>query len=220
MTDGDLLLRAVYNDPADDTVRLVYADWLGENGEPEYAALIRAQIQRKDAKTKIRSRQARKWFLPWWVVGRQAVHLSFPKGAVRISPRAGATGRSPQDPLIVVRRGFPHEIATTEEHFVQLAHTYVRQFPTVTGVSLGKLPHRPTPKAAYCWQRLTNFNSDVVGQTYAHLPPWRDATLSAGIFDLLDLGDYKNLLAYYPTAAEALKDLNRACLRYARKSPG
>jgi uncharacterized protein (TIGR02996 family) len=35
MTDGDLLLRAVYNDPADDTVRLVYADWLGENGEPE-----------------------------------------------------------------------------------------------------------------------------------------------------------------------------------------
>lgn len=31
MTDGDALLRAILEDPVDDTVRLAYADWLEEN---------------------------------------------------------------------------------------------------------------------------------------------------------------------------------------------
>jgi uncharacterized protein (TIGR02996 family) len=39
------LLRAVLADPADDTVRLVYADWLEENGQPERAEFIRVQLE-------------------------------------------------------------------------------------------------------------------------------------------------------------------------------
>jgi uncharacterized protein (TIGR02996 family) len=35
-------LRAIREDPDDDTVRLVYADWLTENGEPERAEFIRS----------------------------------------------------------------------------------------------------------------------------------------------------------------------------------
>lgn len=31
--------------PQDDTPRLIYADWLDENGEPERAAFIRLQIE-------------------------------------------------------------------------------------------------------------------------------------------------------------------------------
>lgn len=38
-------LRAICADPADDTVRLAYADWLDENGDPTRAEFIRVQIE-------------------------------------------------------------------------------------------------------------------------------------------------------------------------------
>jgi uncharacterized protein (TIGR02996 family) len=39
-------LRAICADPEDDTARLVYADWLEENGQPERAEFIRVQVER------------------------------------------------------------------------------------------------------------------------------------------------------------------------------
>jgi len=39
------LLRAVFATPDDDLPRLVYADWLTENGEPEYGDFIRVQVE-------------------------------------------------------------------------------------------------------------------------------------------------------------------------------
>jgi len=39
------LLRAIRDDPEDDSLRLVYADWLEEHGQPERAELIRVQIE-------------------------------------------------------------------------------------------------------------------------------------------------------------------------------
>lgn len=45
MTDGDDLFRAVVQSPQDDHVRLVYADWLTENGQPERGEFIRVQIE-------------------------------------------------------------------------------------------------------------------------------------------------------------------------------
>jgi uncharacterized protein (TIGR02996 family) len=39
------LLRGVLDEPGDDTVRLVCADWYEENGQPERAELIRLQIE-------------------------------------------------------------------------------------------------------------------------------------------------------------------------------
>jgi uncharacterized protein (TIGR02996 family) len=45
VTDGDALLRAILADPSDETLRLVYADWLDENGEVDRAALVRVQIE-------------------------------------------------------------------------------------------------------------------------------------------------------------------------------
>ena len=37
-------LRAICENPEDDTVRLVFADWLDENGDPERAEFIRTQV--------------------------------------------------------------------------------------------------------------------------------------------------------------------------------
>ena len=41
----DALLQAVIDDPDDDGVRLVYADFLEEHGEPQRADFIRVQIE-------------------------------------------------------------------------------------------------------------------------------------------------------------------------------
>jgi uncharacterized protein (TIGR02996 family) len=43
MSDGAALLRGILERPADDTARLVYADWLQENGEEVRAEFIRVQ---------------------------------------------------------------------------------------------------------------------------------------------------------------------------------
>lgn len=43
-TDGAGLLDAILADPADDGLRLIFADWLEDNGEPARAEFIRAQI--------------------------------------------------------------------------------------------------------------------------------------------------------------------------------
>lgn len=47
MTDptGTALLAGVLADPADDTARLVYADWLQEQGEQERAEFVRVQVE-------------------------------------------------------------------------------------------------------------------------------------------------------------------------------
>ena len=37
MTERDALLAAIHADPDDDTARLVYADWLQENGQSDRA---------------------------------------------------------------------------------------------------------------------------------------------------------------------------------------
>lgn len=45
MTDEEALLAAILAEPKDDTPRLVYADWLEENDQPERAEFIRVQVE-------------------------------------------------------------------------------------------------------------------------------------------------------------------------------
>jgi uncharacterized protein (TIGR02996 family) len=45
LTDGEALRRAIVENPDEDTHRLVFADWLDENRQPDRAAFIRAQIE-------------------------------------------------------------------------------------------------------------------------------------------------------------------------------
>jgi uncharacterized protein (TIGR02996 family) len=62
MSEEDALLRAIHTNPDDDTPRLVYADWLDENGQPERAELIRVQIE-LDARDDYSSDEHRKLFV-------------------------------------------------------------------------------------------------------------------------------------------------------------
>ena len=52
------LLTAIADSPDEDTPRLVYADWLDENGDPDKAEFIRVQIElaRLDSRQAVDSR--------------------------------------------------------------------------------------------------------------------------------------------------------------------
>jgi len=45
MTDGEALHQRILLDPTDNDVRLIYADWLDENNQPEKAEFIRVQVE-------------------------------------------------------------------------------------------------------------------------------------------------------------------------------
>jgi uncharacterized protein (TIGR02996 family) len=45
MNDHDALLTAIGEHPEEDTPRLMYADWLEENGDPERADFVRNQVE-------------------------------------------------------------------------------------------------------------------------------------------------------------------------------
>src|SRR5215472_2931540 len=45
MNAEQAFLQAIIEKPDDDGVRLIYADWLEENGQPERAEFIRLQIE-------------------------------------------------------------------------------------------------------------------------------------------------------------------------------
>src|SRR3954451_2032774 len=45
MGQEDAFLQAIFEEPDDDTHRLVYADWLEEHGRPERAEFLRVQVE-------------------------------------------------------------------------------------------------------------------------------------------------------------------------------
>lgn len=45
MSDQDAFMRSIIENPDDDQIRLVFADWLEENGQPERAEFIRLQCK-------------------------------------------------------------------------------------------------------------------------------------------------------------------------------
>lgn len=45
MTEHDAFLRAICDNPADDTARLVFADWLADHGDPDRGDFIRIEVE-------------------------------------------------------------------------------------------------------------------------------------------------------------------------------
>jgi uncharacterized protein (TIGR02996 family) len=55
VSEKDAFVNAIIDSPEDDTPRLIFADWLDENGEPERAEFVRAQVD-----------YHRRWSVPRW----------------------------------------------------------------------------------------------------------------------------------------------------------
>ncbi|HZY91092.1 MAG TPA: TIGR02996 domain-containing protein, partial [Gemmataceae bacterium] len=115
MNEQDALFAAVLEAPDDDAPRLVYADWLDENGQPERAEFIRTQIERarlpeddprapalKARERELTSANRRVWWqeLPAWA-----------------------------RPEAVYRRGFAAEVRATAREFLKGAAGLFRRAP-------------------------------------------------------------------------------------------
>jgi len=95
MTSTDLL-SAVLADPFDDGPRLVYADWLQENGEPERAEFIREAISRRNDGTE-----------NGWIIQPHVHHKN-----------AAAFKIVLKDSQYLYSRGFPDEIRCTMAQWI------------------------------------------------------------------------------------------------------
>ncbi len=109
MHQREMLLRAVLENPDCDTTRLVFADWLDENGEGERAAFIRWQVRNRFTHPYPRV-SYRKWFQPWWK-GR----------AVRVN-RWGDEGCE----LLLIRKRGAHEYGAATSHYMQVNRGFVQ----------------------------------------------------------------------------------------------
>jgi uncharacterized protein (TIGR02996 family) len=67
-SDEDAFLQAILAQPEDDTVRLVYADWLAEHGDPDRGEFVRTQIELAHTEPNSEAEERRRSFL----FGRQA----------------------------------------------------------------------------------------------------------------------------------------------------
>ena len=80
-------LRAICENPADDAPRLVYADWLDENGDPDRAEFIRCDClgdgYRRDGRSGVATRLLRKNRARWIAELPSAPGVSFDDGTVR-----------------------------------------------------------------------------------------------------------------------------------------
>jgi uncharacterized protein (TIGR02996 family) len=111
MASDESFLRAIIDDPEDDAVRLVYSDWLEEQGDPARVAraeLIRLQIQEArraregldaDPKLEGRSRVLEQTFWRDWL---GPLAEAFITAHLAVAPK----------PCLWFRRGFPEELTT------------------------------------------------------------------------------------------------------------
>ena len=224
--DHEALLRGVLEDPFDDVLRLVMADWYEEHGEPERGELIRLQVEL----TRLGAEAAAAQFL---VLRERQKHLlwdgpdcnglrwcdGFPVsvGGTQIIRGPGKAGveQRPGKCSVVWRRGYVELIRLSPKEFARHAAGLFAVAPITEVQLLGRRPGR-----------VFNSSEQPVGWGWANdndrsdLGPWPEL-IPPPVFERLR---GKNLAGLgekvYPTDAEALADLSRACVAFGREAAG
>jgi uncharacterized protein (TIGR02996 family) len=119
MTDGPALLRAVTTNPAENAPRLIYADWLDEDGQGDRAEFIRGQVRLSElhpwddgfAALEARCRQLERAH-PEWLDGLDAF----------VSRTERFCGRR-DEPF---ERGFPARVKQTPAQFAKTRRAFAR----------------------------------------------------------------------------------------------
>jgi uncharacterized protein (TIGR02996 family) len=144
MGEREQLLRAVLENPAEDTVRLVFADWCDENGEGQLAEFIRCAVGEEKLKHTHASgaggckrckmarvvcryieNVAKKQFLPW--AGDDTIWY-------------GGRGLSWHRWCVTFARGFVSEVHLPTAAFLRHAESIFARHPVVRVVLTDKSP--------------------------------------------------------------------------------
>jgi uncharacterized protein (TIGR02996 family) len=200
MTDGAALLRAVLADPGDDAPRLVYADWLEENGEPGHAAFIRGQIELALPETRQDPGKRRRAALEEAVLRRDRARYSSLPDHLWV---AGDWGRD---------RGFVRTARLPAADFLTHAATLFAAHPVVRVFLIDRWPL--LDPGDWGWRRpsggtpLSEHPTILPAEVYALLGGMTNAAPDAAEF------------AFYPDLDSALAALSRACVRFGRTKAG
>lgn len=136
MTERECFLRAICENPADDTARLVYADWLDEQDDAncrDCATWIREQMQNGDT--------------------RDDMNLWVAACMFHCDPSAWGLGMSQGG--CKIRRGLIDEVSVTIERFMRIAKPLFATQP-ITSVTLTDLRPTRSGPLTFIWYDLLN----------------------------------------------------------------
>jgi uncharacterized protein (TIGR02996 family) len=131
MHTGDALLQAIAEEPQDDSLRLIYADWLHDHGEPEHAEYIRLEItlhtlyqtpDLTDAGLRERDQLAQR---------RDALFDAHRERWFRLALEI--------NPTLATTRGFVDFLSMTARTFVERAAELAAEIPVLSALSLRAL---------------------------------------------------------------------------------
>jgi len=116
MTDGTGLLQAILDEPGDDGLRLIYADWLEDNGRPERAEFIRAGVG------------GQKHQCVPWTPGTKPANGGHPRDVWPAAWWAAQDGL-PGNGGYIWKRGFVHTVCCTMQAWLGHGPAIVRAHP-------------------------------------------------------------------------------------------
>lgn len=128
MSERDAFLAAVRANPADDTVRLVFADWLDDHGEPERAEFIRVQCELEPLREKLDDSRVQ----ALWQREDELLAEHFPRWAGSVAD-LGAI--EPQFGPVFVR-GFPERVGVSINTLLKRGDEIIAACPTVREVAV------------------------------------------------------------------------------------
>lgn len=139
---GAMLLQAIIDDPDADDLRLIYADWLHDHGDPVRAEFIRVQLRLAGLD------EADAEYLP--LQDREQALLGDNEGRWQAPLLAVLPDTTP--PCIEFRRGFPERLVLDGATYVGAAAS-LQTIAPVTQLSLGQLPGGLAPCSAFAGVR-------------------------------------------------------------------
>jgi uncharacterized protein (TIGR02996 family) len=214
-----VMLRDIARHPEDEGLRLIFADWLEENGQGHFAEFIRLQLQyRKQQNPEYRRTGERKAYTLWADYGRK--WWKHDMGDVNKAPQPlmiyldteGGYDKKNYSPSVTVSGGFPEEVYANNSWLALCAKAVFDVFPIKKVYLSGFVPYRVGFGPAGC---MVQRESDAGGYR------WGDgaSSLRPCIWDLLTGYTRKDERGcYYRLFEEAVEAGNRAALYYGRST--
>ena len=246
MTDGERLHRRILECPEDDAPRLIYSDWLEENGEEERAKFIRVQIELVHYIKELRAGRAKGRQMVGWTDGHLK-DLYREVGNLWVSCRDSVCGGVlPVDCVsiyesdnrfgvdTVVSRGFVESVSMTCEQFCggPCHHCHGARSCNqcggtghIEGVARELFERHPLTTV-----RLIDKSPLVTQRINVRHYGWHttanfvreSGSIPQEIMDLMERGDYwvNQYRRWFVTEAAALDAISAACVAHGRKLAG
>jgi uncharacterized protein (TIGR02996 family) len=222
MISPDTLLAAIIADPANDDLRLVFADLLDDRGEGERAEFIRLQIKLVDhpkhhtadsgCRFRGRERELLRNHSLKWLQGIPFQCIEFKDEGPIPSVACGLASRQSLDSEFYFERGFVYKVRLSCADWVQRGPALVRRHPIERCVIIGREPIQLQSDIGTGWNWMMG-NPEPESPWFVPLELFTLIDLPFAIIDGQEMPGKVS-----PTEAAAIDALSKAALLYARQT--